>query len=422
TADIRESGYSAVLDVVDVNRADQVFDNVRNWLVKIMPAESDASVDLTLDQPLGSNPPPGSGPGPEASPLRTLSGQPGETLVLDNIFITNTGGRPDSYLLTIVPKPGVTLPAGLSWQFLNADNIPITHSVTLPVSGSEKVKLKITIPEDAVPGSGSLWLKAVSGNRDSEDTLHLALSITAAASHLTLAPMGLAQVLPGSLTYFLHQLVNHTEVTIDIVHLKLTDTLAGSGWQSRVYQDLDGDGQLSAGDLPVADIAPLLPAETRNLVVQVFAPANAFSGRRNITTLTASWKDPDGKGERLSVSVTDTALVNDARVVITKQQAPWDCRSPLPDRFSGTDFPARPDTCVVYKLTAVNQGAEPVQNLIIHDRAPAFTRFVTGSGLPAAQGVLPGTITVLDQTISAQWLPAIAPGETVSLMFGIRIY
>ena len=84
-------------------------------------------------------------------------------------------------------------------------------------------------------------------------------------------------------------------------------------------------------------------------------------------------------------------------------------------------FPAKPGTCVVYRLTASNLGAERIQQVVIHGAAPNFTTFCEQSGLPKNQGRVPGQIHSSGQGISASWSDGLMPGESVALFFGVRI-
>lgn len=157
-----------------------------------------------------------------------------------------------------------------------------------------------------------------------------------------------------------------------------------------------------------------LPAkETRQLIVKVFAPASASPGSENITTLTARF------GGQQSMAVTNSSMANNAIVVITKIQAEWDCSSSLPTHFSNETFPVKPGECVVYKLTATNQGSEPVHNVVIYDKATDFTRLHNLHGLPEmSEG---GEHGVSGQMIKATWSQGLMPGQSVCLKFGIQI-
>ena len=78
-----------------------------------------------------------------------------------------------------------------------------------------------------------------------------------------------------------------------------------------IYLDVNNDGELDAGDTLIEKSFPLNINESRQLLVKVFAPADATLGSKNITTLTARFGAE-------SVAVTNSATANNAIVVITK--------------------------------------------------------------------------------------------------------
>ena len=390
-----------------------IADTVLNWLVQI--DEQAPSVDLTYERPLqGDASIPGKGPGPESEPVKTLSGQPGKSVTFDALFVNNTGGALDTYNLQLVTVSGASLPEGFTAQFVDTNNLPTANTGPIKAGGNASLKLVVGLPASATDGSHDFHVVAVSPVTGAKDRLTVRITVSDDAG-LVLEPNGEGQVTPGSFITFAHRLTNNSNSAVDNLSLALSDSLKNQGWQSVIYRDLDGDGALSGSDTVINTPVSLAGNETLHLLVKVFAPANASMGIRNVTTLTVIGDD----GQRLSV--TDTSIVNTTSVVIIKEQAPWDCQAAVPVNFRKDAFPARPGTCVVYRLTAINEGVEAVQNVVIHDAAPNFTEFYPQGGLPKTAGRVVVQPNVSGSMINAHWPDGLQPGESVSLIFAIQI-
>ncbi|WP_422490614.1 hypothetical protein [Endozoicomonas sp. ALE010] len=405
----QQADFSLQLKATDILASYKVEDTTENILQQI-EGSADYSVDLTCENCQNGN---GAGQGPEDSAVVTLTGNAGETLRFEHIVVNNTGNRADSYLLDLLPKEGVTLPNGIRWSFVNEFNQTVTGTGVLVAGQQQKLSLLVELPDNLLPGTWSFYVKAASPvNRGVADQLHLAM-IVEEQQQITLTHNGRSQVSPGSFVTFIHQLSNPGNQTVSGITLHLEDSRGGEGWQSLVYHDTNSDGRID-GDDPLIQGEFSLPAkETRQLIVKVFAPASASPGSENITTLTARF------GGQQSMAVTNSSMANNAIVVITKIQAEWDCSSSLPTHFSNETFPVKPGECVVYKLTATNQGSEPVHNVVIYDKATDFTRLHNLHGLPEMSDG--GEHGVSGQTINATWSQGLMPGQSVCLKFGIQI-
>ncbi|GAA4651379.1 hypothetical protein GCM10023116_36630 [Kistimonas scapharcae] len=415
TVNAQEEGYFVLLEAsLSSDPSDRkVRDTVLNRLVQI--TDSSSSVDMTYGRPVqGDASVPGKGPGPESEPVKTLSGQPGKSVTFDALFVNNTGGAIDTYNLQLVSASGASLPEGFTAQFVNTGNQPTANSGSVKAGEHVPLKLVVGLPAAATDGSHDFHVVAVSPVTGAKDRLTVRIAISDDAG-LVLEPNGEGQVTPGSFITFAHRLTNNSNNAVDNLSLVLSDSLKSQGWQSVLYRDLDGDGVLSGSDTAINSPVSLAGNKTLHLLVKVFAPANASMGIRNVTTLTVIGED----GQRLTV--TDTATVNTTSVVIIKEQAPWDCLAAVPVQFRIDAFPARPGTCVVYRLTARNEGVEAVQNVVIHDAAPNFTEFYPHGGLPKTTGRQVVQPNVSGTLINAQWPEGLQPGDSVSLIFAIQI-
>lgn len=411
---VNPQGYAIELEARD-SRSQKIWDRLKSWLLAIV--DQTPGVDVTLSQSLADNPSaPGQGLGPEPGPLVTRTAAPGATLVIDDLYVNNSGRRSDLYALTLEPAPGSTLPEGLDWRF-SLGTSPVVNTGIIKSGQSRRLQLSLTLAKSIKPGRWSLVVRAASPMSSVQDLLHLALTVTAPESMVQLTADSQSQVAPGGSVIFSHRLSNPGSSPVQGIRLQLSDTEAALGWRSLVYLDGDNDGQLSSSDRPVSEPLSLEAGQSLTLFVKVFAPASAASGDENQTRLQVLW------GGSQSSRVLDTAMVNSSQVRITKAQAPWSCTGALPgpDRFSAALFPALPGTCVVYRLTASNQGAEAVQNVAIHDIAPGFTQLYSAMGLPRTEGRTPARITTSGQSIQAHWPKGLASGDKAALIYAIKI-
>ncbi len=327
-------------------------------------------VDLTNLAPAGAAGALGTGPGPEASPVTTVLAQSRNLAVFD-LYIRHQGNVPDSYELSAASN---VLGNELSddWQvvFINADNnTAITSTGVLASGESLHVRAQVQLPVTAPAGTRSIWFSVQSANTGASDRKHDAFTLASTPS-LSLEPSLNAQLEPGGTVVYEHLLINNGNTTINDVVLTLLDSR--SDWSSVVYLDTNQDGALGPGDVPYSAPLNLLPGESRDIFVKVFAPTTASTLQRNDTSLLAQWN-----ANTETVQVQDRSTVNQSHVVIIKEQAVdigCDGQPDLGSVFGPGQIELAPgNNCVIYRLTAVNRGLEPSYNVKIHDYTPPYT-------------------------------------------------
>ncbi|PJE80757.1 hypothetical protein CI610_00245 [invertebrate metagenome] len=417
-----KNNYSLELEAVDLSDT-AIRDRVQNQLINII--DQSTSIDLTLGHPLNGNVSvPGAGSGLDQQPVTEKTVIPGKTLIIDNLYINNTGTIADSYNLSLESSKGIQVPEGISWHFLDSNNLPVTHTGAIKPGQARAVQLVIQTSEQATPHPQSLIITAVSPVHHVRDSLSITISFTS-THHLQLSPDNRIQAIPGTFVTLAHQLANTGNTNMDNIQLELTGSLKSQKWQSIIYEDMADDGKLSNNDRIIHKGASfsLKKQSVKHLVIKVFIPANALSGKENVIGLKATWNNDN---KRTIAEVKDTIVVNRSSVVITKEQTHWDCENVFPtgNTFSKHSFPVKPGSCVIYKLTATNQGAEPANNVIIHGAAPDFTRILKKTNtLPYRETNSRhdmNDIHISGKNISATW-SELLPGASISLYFGIRI-
>lgn len=390
-----------------------VFDSVTDHLDEIVGN----LVDLTNFAAAGTTGALGVGPGPEATAVTTVSPNELNVAVFD-LFIRHQGSEPDSYRLRAFSSiDGEALPANWILSFIDPDSgVSITSTGLLASGMSKHVEAHIKLPIAYPSGTVGVWFDALSDLSGASDRKHDAITI-AAQSSLSLEPSLSAQLEPGGTFVYEHKLVNNGNASVSGVALTVIESRPD--WVSVVYLDTNGDGALDAGDLIYSVPLTLASAESRNVFVKVFAPASASVLQRNTTTLTAIWN-----ANTQSVLVQDQSIVNQSRVMILKEQAIDTGCNGLPDTGSsfgvGQIEVAPGDNCVIYRLTAINQGIEPSYNVKIHDYTPPYTSYQTAAQcsrtpcwtVEPAQGGVGAVNAETDQLL---------PGDSFYLQFIVRI-
>jgi uncharacterized repeat protein (TIGR01451 family) len=245
----------------------------------------------------------------------------------------------------------------------------------------------------------------------------------------TLTPNNVGQVAPGGTVVYAHTLTNTGNQSCGAY--TLTATVPGAdatlGWTTSIYLDVNGDGQIDAGDTLVTGSlpGPLAVGGTQKLLVRVFAPGGANAGASDTTTVTATFTDPAANCGAPSAIDLTTVITGQIRVVKT-QAADIACDGTADAAFAATPLSLKPGQCIVYSVVATNQGSSPVANLAINDAVPAFTTLSPAQ--PAAQcsatgvtGTAPAYASTGTAVSCGSASNTVAPSGTATLTFAVRI-
>ncbi len=264
--------------------------------------------------------------------------------------------------------------------------------------GDYPITFTVTSPSDSNINDSKLDAVDVVANRD--------LSIT---------PDGANQVQPGGNVDYPHVLSNDGNST-ETVELSATNSEAGFTNTTQLYVDTDGDnvpdayrelsqlaGLATAGQLWVSDQAGnpvqigVADADSDNLpeltleagekvevLVTVFAPATASQGTQDTLSLSATNEDGTA-GAAASATANDVTEVILGQVRLNKLagvDADCSCNAGTPDWTPDTPFAAtqttqvEPGQCVIWDLTATNEGAATAKNVTINDETTPYTTFL----------------------------------------------
>lgn len=361
------SGFSISKTAQSISDS-RIFDSITDTLTQIVAS----SVDLTNVAPAGNPLATGLGIGPESDPVSVIPLN-GQGLAVFDLFVRHSGEVPDLYLLSAsATAAGAALPAGVKVNFINpASGLPVLSTGVLADGDSAHVQAHVQVSDAAIGNALSIYFSAVSPTTAVEDIKHDAVQ-GAVTRNLLLSPSSSASVSPGEFVVYKHRLQNTGNALIDDIELQtLHDQPA---WTLSLFIDSDMNGVLSAADSVIPSALSLQAGEEATVFLKVFAPAQAPLQQRAISRLVALWDS----GSR-STMIEDISTVSDVTVMVLKEQAldtGCDGAPDTADGFVTVPLAVEPgNNCVVYRLTATNQGRATSYRVAIHDSTPAYTRY-----------------------------------------------
>lgn len=408
-----------------------VFDTVTERLSIIEAATVDIhnSAAGTLDvddNPLGA---------PDFSAVNTTIADNNTTVNIP-LYIDNDRDVSSTFELTVgsVYDPATDsvsgLPNGWTVDFFEVDDVtglptgsPITTTPSIPGrTANYELIAVVTIPSDQTLATGDFasdndadgTIETLDGNGDNDGDYPFFFQITSTtgATDVTveaidvtqvisasLTPNGAAQIDPGSSEVYTNILTNTGNATATY---EVERSNSQVGWSNTLSVDTDGDGiadtemaNLSDGDVIsvlqpdglVADIEITLSnadnpeftldaGESLPLTSTVFSPANAPDGQIDVLTINAT-----------DVATGDVVTAQNQSQVVTGQvrieklaAIDTDCDGTADTTFAAAQpTTVEPNQCVIWEITAENQGSSVAENVIIRDAVPAFTTFEAGS-------------------------------------------
>jgi len=414
-------GYAITKTARSINDP-RVFDSVTDTLDSIEPA----TVDLTNQAPAGNAQATGVGAGPESSPVSTemlvveagANGHSTYGSAVFDLYVRHSGAKPDQYQMKAMATPGgEPLPASITVSFIDpASGLPLISTGPLADGDSRHVKAVVHVTGELNASVISLYFTATSPTTGVSDSKHDAIQIASTAK-LELSPDLSAYASPGEFVVYKHRLENTgnsaiNDITLNSVH-------DNSDWPRTLYADTDGNGRLSSGDAQIDSTLSLQPGESTLLFLKIFIPSNAAISKRVVTRLTASWNAGSN-----STSVVDVSTVSEVTVMIFKEQAldnGCDGTPDLADGFVTEPLAVAPgDNCVIYRLTATNQGLAPSFNVAILDSTPPYTLYHPSASCSRAACQLSEPLADERGEVKAL-VNQLSPGDSFNLQFSVKI-
>lgn len=373
-------------------------------------------------------------------PVDTITTAPG-TAVTFPLSVTNNSATPDNFNLS-----STGLPSGWTVQYYvdaNKDGVPdgaaITNTGNIPAGSTVNLIAVVTPSANQAPTTQNVVFTVSSPATGLTDSMTDQVVVSTKRS-LSLTADNVGQVAPGGTVTYTHTLTNNGTVTegASAGSLPYTLTNTQSGWTTTLYVDLNNNGLADNNELVTGNdlgaliatynadnnnISGLEAGQSIKLFIKVEAPANATAGVQNSNVLTVS-PTTAYNTTTSPVSNTDLTTVNDGQIRLVKEQAlDANCDGTAEGSFTQNSLSAKPGTCVVYRITATNQGNVDVTNVQLTDSTPTYTTFQALSGLSpivvnATMGNSPANGMTGNVTATQDKL---APNTASQLQFVVKI-
>lgn len=363
------------------------------------------------------------------------------------LIVENTGSLINNYQLiadddgTLDPTSNINdLPAGWTVDFYAAGapdcsvlGEKITNSGPVSAAGTFAYCAVVNAPAGAAPQDLPIWFAVRSALNGQTDILKDQVQVQAARL-LDLQADNQGQVAVGGTIVYTHTLTNFGNITEGATAGQLLlslDQANANGMLGTLYYDANNNGVLDATDPQAADVAALgltnaaiglSPNESIRLFVKVAATNNLTNGTTSTIVLAAT---PVGLISGISaapVSNTDVTVVSANQIRLEKTQALDAFCDGTPDTvYSVAALAIEPNQCVFYEISAINEGADAVSNVVVTDRIPPYTGLF---GVPVvSQGTLvkPNPVVGGYQGDVEANLGALTPGQSATLRFAIRV-
>jgi len=364
--------------------------------------------------------------------------QPGQSVVIP-LFVRNEGDIADTYALaysgTNAFSPTTNLPSGWTLQF-NADTsgakdcstIGSTLSTVGPVAAGAETTVcaVVTVPATALPAETNVYFQVKSAATGAYDTKWDAVDVQAVSS-IAVAPNNVGQVYAGGTVVYAQTMTNSGNSTCNATPNTFTFTtdqsLADQGWTFIMYIDVNGDGQIDAGDMALTSTTMdyqdggdnlFTPGETIKGLIKVFAPAGAAAGAVDVVSVYLT----DACGTVSNV-FTSTTTVLTGQVRLEKKQAlDVACDGTADGAYTANQLNAKPGECIMYQVIGINQGLGSITNLTIEDSLPAYTdQYPVATGNPTCSM---GTAAYVAPTFSCSGI-TLTPSSSVTATFSVKV-
>ncbi len=408
-------------------------DTIRLVITDVVKATVDLTNGDNTDTTTGG-PTAGSSGQDTGVPVDTKTTAPG-TAVTFPLSVKNTSATPDNFNLS-----SAGLPSGWTVQYYvdaNKDGVPdgaaITNTGNIPAGTTVNLIAVVTPSANQAPITQNVVFTVSSPATGLTDSMTDQVVVSAKRS-LSLTADNVGQLAPGGTVTYTHTLTNNGTITegTSAGSLPYTLTNTQSGWTTTLYVDLNNNGLADNNELVTGNdlgaliatynadnnnISGLEAGQSIKLFIKVEAPANATAGVQNSNVLTVSPTTISGTTTS-PVSNTDLTTVNDGQIRLVKEQAlDAACDGTADGSFTQNNLSAKPGTCVIYRITATNEGNVPVTTVKINDNVPTYTTLVSGS---ASNNNTSGTVTVNGVAITNS-IASLSGNTSAQLQFNVRI-
>lgn len=375
----------------------------------------------------------GEGPYVATDIIDTKATNPG-TSVTFPLAVTNFGNAGDNFNISSNAPAGWDVKYFTSDAAGNCSTNQVTNTGNVAVNATTYLCATVTPPVNAPASTPTdIVFTVTSAGSGLSDSITDRVAVNQ-VRNLVFTPDRTGQIAPGGTVLYTHILTNNGNVDegVGTNLLPFLVTHVGSlGATTSVYVDLNNNGLAESNELVTgSDLTALLagtpggaglqPGESATILVKVEAPSNATAGQSDTSTVTIT-----PTGSTTGVKVDDTTTVNVGQVRLNKGQAADVNCDGVADggTYTQNTIQAKPGTCIVYQITATNDGNASVSNVVISDAVPTYTTIAPSPAAPAPalSGVTPaGTVTVTGSNLASSAFP-LAPLASATVNFTVKI-
>jgi len=338
-----------------------------------------------------------------------LTANPGSSVAFP-LLVQNKVGLADNYNLAAGSTAGMAaLPAGWTAVFrqssggnCNAMGATITNTGTINAGQSTLVCAVISVPANAAATPNApqnVYFKVTSPVSGTSDSKLDAVRVNT-IRNLQMTTDRTGQVFPSGTVVYEHILTNNGNVVEGdaLDELLLTGTNSLAGFSTILYIDTNNNGVLDTPDQVITGLANpdnnfhvvtatgttgtgtgdglagLSIGESVRIFAKVQAPSNATPGATDSLTVLAQAVGVINSIAAPNATNTDTTNVIGGQIRLDKEQAlDAGCDGNADAAFTNANINALPGACIMYRITATNEGVSQVTSVLINDTTPSFT-------------------------------------------------
>lgn len=205
---------------------------------------------------------------------------------------------------------------------------------------------------------------------------------------------------PGSSVSHAHTFVAQTGGAVSFGVASAVAAPPIDGWSAKIHADPGCTGALQGGAAvlyPPSVPTTVVAGQNVCVVLQEFIPAGALAGATDKRTVEASFNFTNAApGLSASYLVNDTTTVSSTALELRKE-----VRNVTKDGPFGLNNDARSGETLEYRITYTNNGATPINGLMVNDVTPVYTSFAGSQ-----EGTTPATLTACTKRTPANAVPA----------------
>ncbi|MDO8330044.1 MAG: hypothetical protein Q7T36_06195 [Fluviicoccus sp.] len=231
----------------------------------------------------------------------------------------------------------------------------------------------------------------------------------------TLTGVGVQSTAPGTTVEYAHVF---TAGTVGAVTFSTAQnpSPANPEWSSQLHRDLNCNGAVDPGDVPITAAVSVTAGQAVCLVQKVLVPLSTGSGNFDISTVSAgfAFTAPSVIVRPYSQDDRTTVITNGLGLVLVKEvRQVGSCPSTGADsNVFGTANDAPPGGYLEYRIRYTNQSQGLVKDVSISDATPAFTVFRNASCT-----VTPASVLCQVPSSGSGTAPSIGGSGTIDWLF-----